>query len=147
MPAGEPPGMVAFGRLRVRPDTIRLYGVAQEDRWRLKVYERDTSPPRRFCEWLFPERRWCWRGKTAPAEGPEDWQGQQLVLEDGQIHRAAQGRPGQPEDLIHQKIELLYVVTDQGDQLRFYAGDAPFDLWEKCRELDGYLLPGGKQQA
>ena len=135
-----PAPMAALGQLRVRLDTIRLYGITQEDRWQLKVYEKDTAPPHTLKDWLVPDRRWLWQGKTTQASGPEDWQGQQLVLENGQIHRAIQGRPGQPEDVIHQKTELLYVITDQGETFRFYAEQATFDLWEKCRELDKYFF-------
>lgn len=43
-------------------------------------------------------------------------------------------------DLIRQKVSYLYVTTYQGDNYRFNDWEVSFDIYEKCKELDSYML-------
>lgn len=59
---------------------------------------------------------------------------------------------GKPEKEMAKKVETqvektievdnsyLYITTYQNDNFQFFVKNAPFDIYEKCKEIDSYLI-------
>lgn len=61
--------------------------------------------------------------------------------DEGRIYTSSspQNKHSSRENLISFTKHYLYVTTYQHDNFCFFEGEAPFDIYEKCKELDAVL--------
>ena len=130
------PSFIAFGDVRINISNIKNYGIGKDVQLFVKVYEHSVSNESSTWNQIFHDR-YVWNGLKQPvADIPMHYN--RIKNRNGEIKTL--GTVATDNDLIRQKVSYLYVTTYQGDNYRFNDWEVSFDIYEKCKELDSYML-------
>lgn len=132
------PTFIQFGNVRVKLNNIKNYGISTCDAYYIKQYEwhkRDQKKEERkksLLEYFFePTGEYRWNGKTEYVSTDE---------EEAQRIKGEKYYWVDKVEIEKRQQNYLYITTYQGDNFQFVEKEADFDIFEKCKELDCYML-------
>lgn len=158
------PTFIQFGDVRIKLSNIKNYGIDTCNASFVKVYEYDAQIVKEherkqadikkagglralfYIPWSVDP--YVWKGKrayiSASNKRTESFNGDVSEYwpsykknEDGTIELDYQKTD---DEVITEQQHYLYVTTYQGDNFRFIEHETDFDIFEKCKELDKYML-------
>lgn len=147
------PAFIAFGDVRIKLSNIKDYGISNGKIVVDKIFENVPVEEKGFFRALFGSR-FRWNNKLAFQFGREYGAGFYpcgmnnpfwiLVREaDGNLRAVSLGPTEyssyEPTVEYFDK-DYLYITTYQKDNYKFFDCVAPFDIYEKCKEIDQYML-------
>lgn len=126
--------MIALGDKRILISSIQEYGIATKDIYYTKFYERI-----RVRGFMFDSYKFEWHGEKERI-GEHLTRSDKIFVpfrdkDDGKRY-CDLAKKVKHQHIIVEKERCMYVKTTQGDTLVYYETEAPFDITEKCKELD-----------
>lgn len=125
--------VIVLGDKRIPISTIKQYGIATRDVYYKKIFER-TGKPGVFRDNFHYE----WHGEKVEVTKTYAWLSRKKLLcrtEDGVEIFASEKHINEPH-LIVEKEKYMYVETYKGNVWNYAESKAPFDIEEKCKEID-----------
>ena len=150
------PAFIDFGNKRIKLGNIKDYGITERTVYFAKLFEHTTRTQKGLLGINVETEYWEWKGKLALlSELSYDDAYRKMhdnmyrtcgwnYLLDGALRYSANSLNGNTPDFkdvtIVKQLKCLHVTTYQKDNYRFYDGEVDFDIFQKYKELDGYML-------
>lgn len=154
---------IQLGNVRVKLGNIKNYGISKCDSYYYKVYEYDPQLAKQIedsnrkkrglfktLSSLFSEQPYKWKGKkiyiaSFSKEDALRKAGIDPYYPNGAPRAYKQEPDGTLElcdggDFLEIEESYLYVTTYQNDNFRFPEGSVSFNIFDKCKEIDSYML-------
>ena len=124
--------MIALGDKRILISSIKEYGIATKDIYYRKIYDVTFIDHIIFCS-----RKYEWHGEKerigmSLSKSDKTW----LTYRHDGKWCCDLAKKVNHQHIIVEKEKYLYVKTTQGDDWGYLESVAPFDITEKCKELD-----------
>lgn len=161
--AEKRPIFIQFGDVRIKLNNIKNYGIDICNSYYYKIYEYDPQLAQKMAEEAKKERG---LSKILSAffpnsdSGSYKWNGEKIYIasfskenalkeagiDSSDYHRCyRRNQNGSLEsctydDFLETQENYLYVTTYQGDNFQFIESTANFNIFDKCKEIDSYML-------
>lgn len=126
------PPFIAFGDYRFKLSNIKDYGIIKNDSITvIKVYELGVA------NGIFVKNLpvYKWFGKKIQYDGNRR---QRIIDENGEV--TERENSCYDDDIFSEKDDSLYITTYQGEIYKFFKSYVSFDIYEKFKEIDSYML-------
>lgn len=159
------PTFIQFGNIRVKLSNIKNYGIDTCNSYYCKVYEYSPELAQKIENDNRKQRGLFKVLSTIFSEEPYEWKGEKIYIasflkefalkavginpDDPDDHRQGYAYIRKPDgtleldkedDFLEIKENFLYVKTYQNDSFEFPEGEVDFNIFEKCKEIDSYML-------
>lgn len=158
------PAFISLGNVRIKLSNIKNYGISICNSYYYKVYEFDSELAKRIAEESSKKRGLFRAMSNFFSDRPYEWRGKKIYIasfsKEVALKRAGidpydahdysprsyrQEPDGTLErdyfdDFLEVKEKYLYISTYQDDNFQFPEGAVDFNIFDKCKEIDSYML-------
>lgn len=153
------PGFISFDNTRIKLSNIKHYGISSTVRYYAKIYENKKVSSSFLGLIDVSHNEDVWTGEKILLLNARDYQDAydimfpvpaqnadgstacvRFIMKNGEVEKTSEIRKRNKSDIIEVEEEYLYVTTYQKDNYQFFKDDVEFDIYDKFKEIDKYML-------